>query len=104
MLAFLFVWRKRKKKRKKRRGPKETSRFIFGTEARREVVSLELAGIIQNGKWLVLNARDGKFPAFFRKKIGTQKMRPRTQTSTDNFTNRPLIFNLLIPNKSLLTR
>ena len=48
---------------------------------RQEVVSLELAGIRRDEKWLVLNARDGKFLAFFGKKISTQKTRPGKQTS-----------------------
>ena len=58
------------------------SRFIFGTKTGREVGILEWSGIGWDGKWLVLNARDGKFPAFSGKKFGTQKTRPRMQTST----------------------
>ena len=33
------------------------------------------------GSGLVLNPWDKKFTAFFRKKLGTQKMRPGTPTS-----------------------
>ena len=57
------------------------SRFIFGTETGREVASLEWAGIRRDGKWLVLNAQDRKFSGFARKKFGTPKTRPGTQTS-----------------------
>ena len=38
------------------------SRFIFGTKTEREVGSLECSGIRRDGKWLVLDAREGKFP------------------------------------------
>ena len=48
-------------------------------ELRWEVGSIEWAGIRQDGKWLVLNAQDGKFPEFSRKNLGTQKMRLGTQ-------------------------
>ena len=35
--------------------------------------SIEWAVIRQDGKWLVLNAQDGKFPEFSGTNLGTQK-------------------------------
>ena len=43
--------------------------FIFGTETGREVASHDWAGIRWDRKWLVLNVRDKKFPAFPGKNI-----------------------------------
>ena len=57
------------------------SGLIFGVETGREVASLEWAGIKWDQKWLVLNAREGIFPTFSRKKFGTQKM----QNTKENY-------------------
>ena len=58
-----------------------------------EVARLEWAGIIRDGKCLVLNAPDGKFPAFSWEKFGTAKTRPGMQTSIYNY-YKPMLLTL----------